>query len=114
MNIETLERLGGKRWQRNGSDRVYFNDLALWLGLRVSTYGTGNVSAATLNGEPISNGQAKKLLSRVTGAKFWFDAADGAFHWQFPMVMPGDSNPGREIAQAIRAKAVELEAANAR
>lgn len=72
-----LQQLGN-RWQKNGMDRVYFNNLAEWYGLRLSYYNTGNICSAELNGERISNNSARHYLSKLNG-KIWFDLTTGRF-----------------------------------
>jgi hypothetical protein len=62
--IDTLIAKGGKRWQKNGMDRIYFN--ASDLGLECTRYNTGNISSATFNGERISNSWARELSAAVT------------------------------------------------
>lgn len=82
QKIEQLEKLGGKRWTKAGGVRVYFNDLPQWFGLRVTRYNTGNISSATLDGEPISNSQAQEILEACRFGKLWWDSADEQFHWR--------------------------------
>jgi len=79
----SLEKIGGRRWTSGSMDRVYFNDLAAWLGLEYTTYKSGNVSGAKLNGEDISNGSAKRLLADLSSSKFWFDCNTGEFASKF-------------------------------
>ena len=62
--IQKLEEKGFKRWQKGNFDRLYIN--AKSLGLECDYYKTGNVSSAWLNGEKISNCQAKKMLCSKT------------------------------------------------
>jgi hypothetical protein len=78
---QSLVAIGGKLWERDDKRRVYFNDLAEFLGLEVNRYNTGNVSSATLNGDKISNSQATRMLWAISG-KLWWDAADEKFHWK--------------------------------
>lgn len=75
--IDALVRVGGSRWQKNGMDRIYFNNLYGWYGLEMETYKTGNISSASLDGEKISNSQAKKLESEIGFGKLWFDVPTG-------------------------------------
>jgi hypothetical protein len=75
---EQMLAIGGSPWQKNGKDRIYLNGWADLIGLAVTRYGTGNISSATLGGEPISNGKARQLLGQ--DAKVWWDAADGQIH----------------------------------
>ncbi|MFF0629783.1 hypothetical protein [Streptomyces sp. NPDC004296] len=79
--VETMTAIGGNRWQRNGMDRVYFNNWAELAGIETSRYNTGNISSATYQGEGISNSQAYKLLGCID--KVWFDAADGKLHVRY-------------------------------
>lgn len=76
---ERLTEVGGSRWKRGEIDRIYFNDLHKWYGLECSHYGTGNISAATLNGESISNSQARKILNNFNGVRVWFDVLTQKF-----------------------------------
>lgn len=69
----------GSRWQKNGMNRIYFNDLHKFYGLNIDTYKTGNISYATLDGEKISNTQAAKIQSRLMRGKLWFDCITGRF-----------------------------------
>lgn len=62
--IEELERLGFKRWKKNGMDRMYAD--AEVLGLYCEYYNTGNISYAEFNGEKISNTQAREIKSAKT------------------------------------------------
>lgn len=78
FTTEAMVAIGGNRWQRGDKDRVYLNDWATLAGLSVTRYGTGNISSASWQGEPISNSQAGKLLGSIDTV--WFDAADGKLH----------------------------------
>ncbi|MDH6130350.1 hypothetical protein [Kitasatospora sp. GP82] len=75
LTPELIIALGGRRWQKNGMDRVYLNDWAAFAGLDVSYYGTGNVSGATLGGRGIANGRVASLMAKID--KVWFDAITG-------------------------------------
>ena len=100
--IDALVRVGGSRWQKNGMDRVYFNNLYTWYGLEMEYYNTGNICNAKLDGEKISNSQAKRLESEIGFGKLWFDVPTGKW-------MARDLN-GREskIIEHIEAKVAEL------
>ncbi|MFF0409118.1 hypothetical protein ACFYUY_01615 [Kitasatospora sp. NPDC004745] len=78
LTAELVVALGGRRWQKNGMDRVYLNNWAEFADLDVAHYGTGNVSGAALGGRGIANGRAARLLSAIE--KVWFDTADGRLH----------------------------------
>lgn len=55
-NIPELEKMGFKRWTKNGMDRLYVNAQALGL----------DRERGTLNGEKISNTYARGLASAKT------------------------------------------------
>ena len=60
---EQIEAIGGSRWTKGDKDRVYLNADA-WMpmiGLDIDYYRSGNICAATLNGEAISNRRAGQL-----------------------------------------------------
>ena len=78
--IEQLVGMGGAVWERKEYTRVYFNDLTELYGLDISTYNTGNISTAKLDGEEISNTEARKIALRLVNCKFWYDMADGRFN----------------------------------
>lgn len=82
IEVDELVEIGGSRWQKNGMDRVYFNDGASRYGIETGRYGTGNISSATLNGEKISNTSARKIINKVNSMKYYFDANDGKFHYK--------------------------------
>ncbi len=73
----TSEEIGGCRWRKGGLDRIYFNGLGHWYGLEAEYYKSGHVAWARLNGEPISNSKARKILDRVGYARLWFDCTTG-------------------------------------
>lgn len=82
FSTETLTAIGGRRWQKNGMDRVYLNDWARFLApLEIEQYKTGNISWAAWNGEEIANRQAGLLLGSID--KVWFDAADGKLYCRY-------------------------------
>ncbi len=62
--------IGGKPWTSSDGtkDRVYWDDWHRFVGLEISYYGTGNVSGATLHGEPISNSKANQYRQ---GKAYW-------------------------------------------
>ncbi|MFF0597902.1 hypothetical protein [Streptomyces antibioticus] len=78
---EMIVAIGGRRWQKNGMDRVYLNDWPAFAGLEISHYGTGNIASASYQGNGISNRQAYKLLWSIN--KVWFDTADGKLHCRY-------------------------------
>lgn len=76
--IDTLEEKGivVKRWTKGEMDRLYVCDVeaaySKIIGLKYTTYNSGRVMSATLNGEHISNAQASRLLAR-TDSKVYID-----------------------------------------
>lgn len=75
---ERLVAIGGKVWVAGDKNRIYFNNLAEFLGLECGFYKTGSVSWATLNGESISNSKGSNLFYQCRQGKIWFEA--GEFH----------------------------------
>lgn len=69
----------GKLWENGSMRRVYFNNLREIYGLDASFYGTGSVSSATINGEKISNTQARKIGTDLDFGKLWFDLNTNEF-----------------------------------
>lgn len=63
---DRLIEIGGKYWKSSdgSKERIYLSGDAFseMIGLKTEQYNTGNISSATLKGEPISNSQAKKIL----------------------------------------------------
>ncbi|MBT2467877.1 hypothetical protein J7E97_08310 [Streptomyces sp. ISL-66] len=78
LTAEHCTQLGGRRWQKNGMDRIYINDWAAFAGLDVSRYGTGSVCGATFAGHDIANGRAARMLDAIE--KVWFDVNDGRLY----------------------------------
>ena len=64
ININELEAMGYKRWQKNGIDRMYINASAL--GLVCAYYNSGNISDAKFRGISISNSEARGMKSAKT------------------------------------------------
>lgn len=81
LTAEHCLELGGRRWQRDGMDRIYFNNWAEFAGLDLSFYNTGNISSACWKGEGVSNSQGYKLLDSLH--KLYFDVTDGKLYGRF-------------------------------
>lgn len=66
-NIETsLTAIGCTTWEKYGRKRIYINSddqIEKVFGLSVGRYKSGMISSAFLNGEKISNSQARRLLA---------------------------------------------------
>jgi fructose-1,6-bisphosphatase len=73
-------QLIGSLWERENMKRVYFNNLEDIYGLETQWSNSDNVSSAKLDGEAISNNQARQICWRLGSGKFWFDMNDGFFH----------------------------------
>jgi len=76
------EKFNGNLWEKYGKRRIYFDgaDIAQRQGLDWSTYNSGNISSARLDGEKISNSEAKRILGEFRWFKIWYDLVDGEFH----------------------------------
>lgn len=72
------EAIGGRAWTHpsTGAIRAYLNNWTDLLGLNIATYGTGTISAAVLDGQPISNVEARRILGG--DPKVWWE--NGAVH----------------------------------
>lgn len=101
--VKALVAVGGARWQKGAMDRVYFNNLSEWYGLKTSRYNTGNISSATLDGKGISNGLAREIDITMSTGKVWFDVPTGKW-WRQGIDQPALS----KIVAAIEAKMAAL------
>lgn len=81
MTPDSLIKIGGKEWKKDGRHNIYFNNLREHIGLQLSFYNTGNISSARLNGEIISNSQAKEICTSLDFGKLWFDVKENSFHY---------------------------------
>lgn len=96
--IEALQQLGGKEWIKDEFHRIYFNNLEKLYGLDCQYYKTGNIARASLNGEPISNSEARRILGCLCDLKVWFDVKDLKPHF----FVQGQRDPRKfAIARAI-------------
>lgn len=73
VTLKGLQRAGGNRWQKNGMDRVYFNNVAKKAGFDVSRYNTGNISSAAIKGRKISNTSAGEIMRAIGESKVYYD-----------------------------------------
>ena len=66
-NVEQkLVEIGCAVWEKYGRKRIYINsdeEIEKVFGLSVGRYNSGWISSAYLNGEKISNSQARRLLA---------------------------------------------------
>ncbi|GHG15265.1 helix-turn-helix domain-containing protein [Streptomyces filamentosus] len=88
FTIETMTAIGGRRWQKNGMDRVYLNAFETVPGLELSHYKSGSISGASLDGNLISNAEGARLATAVD--KVYFDAADSKVHIKWGWGRPRD------------------------
>jgi len=79
QNLLTL----GKLWEKNGMKRIYFNNLLDLYGLEITRYNTGNISSARLDGQEISNSEARRLIDRMSLGKLWYDCTAKEFKSQY-------------------------------
>jgi hypothetical protein len=96
--IKTLEAKNGNRWTKYGKDRIYFDARNALSGLETDRYNTGNISSATLNGESISNSEAKRLITAALDVKIYYDIDTDKFNW---------NNSGNEKFDAMSRQYVE-------
>jgi len=102
--MEQIERIKqwGNEWHKGDMHRVYLNNgLGRLYGIETERYGSGNIMSAKLDGQPISNSEAKRLLSRLAYSKFWFDLSEQKFHCSGEMAGTGMM---QKIVAAIDAK----------
>ncbi|MFF9631713.1 hypothetical protein [Streptomyces fradiae] len=109
LTIETMTAIGGRRWQKNGMDRVYLNAFETVPGLELDHYKSGSISGAWLDDEKVSNAEGGRLATAVD--KVYFDAADGKVHikwgWGTPRSLDRDEIATRIFA-ALRTAVAAL------
>lgn len=99
--IKALEKKGFNRWQKGDKDRLYIN--AEDLGLELSHYKSGNVSAAWMDGERISNTEGRRL----SGAKTYIDVATGELHGTHETLTEKAQAIYDEVSEAVAAEEAE-------
>ena len=105
LSIEGID-LGYWKHPRTGEERWYVNNSEELAGLELHHYNTGNISAAYLNGEKISNSQAKRLIGQL--GNVWL-TADGEIHTKFEGKLTGAVVEAIKAAQAAQEAAAEPE-----
>ena len=78
MNIEKLKEIGSE-WEKGNFHRIYFNSLGKWYGVETERYKTGNICWAALDGEEISNSEARRILGRLADGKVWYCLKENSF-----------------------------------
>ncbi len=81
MDINKVKSIG-KEWIKEDMHRIYINNLETIYGLQTTSYKTGNISSATLNGEKISNSRARQLSCDLSCAKIYYDVKTGKIETQ--------------------------------
>lgn len=74
---EAALKAGGKYWEKGDKKRVYFNLNPADIGLRYALYKSGWIKTATLDNKPISNSEARRILSALRDFKVYLDLEDG-------------------------------------
>lgn len=82
LGPDQLKKIGGSEWRKGDQHRYYFNDLSNLHGLRTSRHKSGSVSSASLNGEKISNSEAKRILESLDRIKVWYDVNKQEFTYK--------------------------------
>lgn len=103
-----ITAIGGRDWQRDDKHRVYLNDPSAMIGLEIDTYGTGNISSATLNGERISNAAAGRLRGAID--KVYLDVASGTIFvsWGHTADRYDKADLLKQVAAWVAARVAEL------
>ena len=75
-NIEML-----KVWEKGNHKRAYLNEkaVATAIGMTVREYKSGNIAEASIDGEKISNSEARRIFNRF--ANEYYDMIENA--WSF-------------------------------
>jgi hypothetical protein len=109
---DQMTSIGGNLWAgRDGNKRrVYFNDWPEMAGFRYTTYNSGNISSASINGETLANGRAAQLV----GAKVYWE--NGEIHTTLDRyedvlrrVSTSVGDMTNQIAEAIAQRVAELD-----
>lgn len=81
LTAEHCLALGGRRWQKNGMDRIYFNN---WLdyadGIDVDYYNTGSVAGFSIDGDDVANSRAGQVINAIE--KVYFNVPDGRLYFR--------------------------------
>lgn len=97
-----LIRIGGHRWQKGDADRVYFNDLHVWLGLEIPKADKyGGQKFNRLDGVPMQDRDAQKILQAAANTKVFFDVVAQKFR-----ARAADDRPGMPVLSAEQIRTV--------
>ena len=105
VTLKGLQKAGGNRWQKNGMDRVYFNNLAKKAGVDVDRYKSGNISSAAIKGRGVSNSKAGEIMRAIGESKVYYDRGTRK------MMVSTRSQPGIRGAQQRTAESLVMSAA---
>lgn len=97
INIEALEKKGFNRWTKGNMDRLYFS-LEKSGALELDYYKNGNLRAADLEGERISNAEACRLLA----VKCFIDLKNGN-----QLVVQSGREEAQEVVRELAEKAMQ-------
>lgn len=103
VTLGGLLSAGGSRWQKNGMDRVYFNNLSKKAGLSADRYKSGNISSASLRGKGISNSKAREISASLDASKVFYDRKTRRMVVQAPSTRtgrPGQMGTASQLAQS--------------
>lgn len=105
---DVANAVGGNLWEHpgTGQKRWYLNadTIADLSGLDVEYYKSGNVSKATLDGERISNSEARGMLAHFSFGKFYLAADDSERGWS---VLGRDEDTAAEVQAHIEERLSE-------
>lgn len=97
VDIESLEKKGFNRWTKGNMDRLYFS-LEKSGALELDYYKNGNLRAADLEGERISNAEACRLLA----VKCFIDLKNGN-----RLVVQSGREEAQEVVRELAEKAMQ-------
>lgn len=97
IDIDALEKKGFSRWTKGDMDRLYFS-LEKSGALELDYYKSGNLRAADLNGERISNAEAFRLLA----VKCFIDLKNGN-----QLVVQSGREDAQEVVCELAEKAMQ-------
>lgn len=97
IDIESLEKKGFNRWTKGNMDRLYFS-LEKSGALELDYYKNGNLRAADLEGERISNAEACRLLA----VKCFIDLKNGN-----QLVVQSGREEAQEVVRELAEKAMQ-------
>lgn len=105
VTLKGLQKAGGNRWQKNGMDRVYFNNLAKKAGVDVDRYKSGYISSAAIKGRGVSNSKAGEIVRAIGESKVYYDRGTRK------MMVSARPQPGIRAAQQRTAESLVMSAA---